>query len=279
MKNQRRFAPTKPGRFAPEQVAAFLRNQWPESAEYARQVFEARIRPRFGQEGGDAGDKARSLELAYYNDGSALANFITAVKPSFEEYVILLLALAPHVRPNFLDTVIKAALPESGDFPEIGGLRDKENRSFLPTGETALFLLAGDDLAKRFQVQRILTGEHWFARNNILRIEPAREGEPFGSGRLLLNRDYIELFTLGRISAPSFSAEFPAQEIRTELNWDDLVLSEDVLAQTEDIKGWYRIQPTPAQGPGHGEKDQAGLPGPVPRLARHRQDPDGNPAW
>ena len=35
MKNQRRFAPTKTGRFAPEQVAAFLRNQWPESAEYA----------------------------------------------------------------------------------------------------------------------------------------------------------------------------------------------------------------------------------------------------
>jgi hypothetical protein len=35
MKNQRRFAPTKTGRFAPEQVAAFRRNQWPESAEYA----------------------------------------------------------------------------------------------------------------------------------------------------------------------------------------------------------------------------------------------------
>ncbi len=35
MKNQRRFAPTKTGRLAPEWVAAFLRNQWPESAEYA----------------------------------------------------------------------------------------------------------------------------------------------------------------------------------------------------------------------------------------------------
>jgi hypothetical protein len=34
MKNQRRFAPTKTGRLAPEQVAAFLRNQWPELAEY-----------------------------------------------------------------------------------------------------------------------------------------------------------------------------------------------------------------------------------------------------
>ena len=35
MKNQRRFAPTKTGRLAPEWVAAFDRNQWPESAEYA----------------------------------------------------------------------------------------------------------------------------------------------------------------------------------------------------------------------------------------------------
>lgn len=46
------------------------------------------------------------------------------------------------------------------------------------------------------------------------------------------------MFTLGRISAPPFSADFPAQEISTELNWDDLVLSDDVLAQIEDIKGW-----------------------------------------
>ena len=53
-----------------------------------------------------------------------------------------------------------------------------------------------------------------------------------------MNRDYIELLTLGRISAPSFSAEFPAQEIGTELNWGDLVFSDDVLAQIEDIKGW-----------------------------------------
>jgi AAA+ superfamily predicted ATPase len=210
------------------------------SLDFLGKVFSARIRLRFGKNRDETAEDPKSLELAYYNDGSALANFITSVKPSFEEYVILLLALAPHVRPNFLDTVIKTALPEAGDFPEIGGTRDKENRGFLPTGETALFLLAGDDFAKRFEVQRILTGDHWFARNNILRIEPAREGEPFWSGRLLLNRDYIEMFTLGRISAPPFSAEFPAQEIRTDLNWEDLVLNEDVLAQIEDIKGWIQ---------------------------------------
>ncbi len=208
------------------------------SLDFLKQVFEVRIRLRFEKNADGDDDNHKSLELAYYKDGSELANFINSVKPSFEEYVILLLALAPHVRPNFLDKVIKKALPESGDFPEIGGMRDRENRGFLPTGETALFLLAGDDLSKRFETQRILTGDHWFARENILRLEPAREGQPFWNGRLLLNRDYIELFTLGRISAPPFSADFPAQEIRTELDWDDLVLSDYVLGQIEDIKGW-----------------------------------------
>jgi hypothetical protein len=46
MKNQRRFAPIKTGRLAPEQVAAFLRNQWPESAEYAHQ-FDHRLQITF----------------------------------------------------------------------------------------------------------------------------------------------------------------------------------------------------------------------------------------
>jgi hypothetical protein len=40
MKNQRRFAPRKTGRLAPEQVPAFLRNQWPESPEYAAMAFD-----------------------------------------------------------------------------------------------------------------------------------------------------------------------------------------------------------------------------------------------
>jgi hypothetical protein len=47
MKNQRRFAPTKTGRLAPEWVAAFLRNQWPESAEYALIVTHDIFRPTY----------------------------------------------------------------------------------------------------------------------------------------------------------------------------------------------------------------------------------------
>ena len=97
-------------------------------------------------------------------------------------YFILLLALVPHVRPTLLDTTIRAALDNDGDFPEIGGVRDPESRVFLPTGETAAFLLAGDDLEKRFAVQRMFGPEHWFAKEGVLRLETPKEGAPILSG-------------------------------------------------------------------------------------------------
>ena len=185
-----------------------------------------------------AADQVAVPDLAYFDDESGFGEFIKKFQPTFGEYVILLLAAAPHIRPGFLEKIIKEALPESGDFPEIGGAFDKEYRRFLPTGETVLFLLAGDNLEKRFEIQGILTGDHWFTRDNILKLEPAPEGHPFWSGRLLLNPEYIEMFTQGRISNPSFSPEFPAREVETDLSWNDLVLNPSVLEQIEDVKQW-----------------------------------------
>ncbi|HWR82086.1 MAG TPA: ATP-binding protein [Candidatus Deferrimicrobium sp.] len=184
------------------------------------------------------------FQLAYYDDKSTIGNFIKNRQPTFDEYLIILLSLVPHIQPEFLDKVIKDAIPESGNFPEIGGTRNGENRGFVPTAETALFLLAGDDLDKRFEVQRIFSSDHWLARDGVLLLEPAKEGQPYWSGRLLLNPEYIELFTLGRVTSPPFGAAFPAREIHTEMEWDDLVLSADVLEQIEHIKHWVEHNDT-----------------------------------
>lgn len=213
-----------------------------ESLAYLNEVIQARIRLNLSANGHR--NSITLPPLSIYDDDSAFGNFIKVHQPTFDEYVILLLALAPHVEPSFLDKAIQRALPESGDFPEVGGARDPETRAFLPTGETALFLLAGDDLEQRFQVQRLLTADHWLARANILRLEPAGEGKPFWSGRLLLDPEYIELFTLGQVSSPPFSASFPAREISTERDWEELILSPDVLEQIEELKRWIEHHDT-----------------------------------
>ena len=186
------------------------------------------------------GAEAALPKLAYFDDQSPFSQLIKDRKPKFDEYTILLLGLAPHVRPTLLDSEIRQALARDGDFPEIGGIRNSESRTFLPTGETAAFLLAGDDLEARFEVQRLFAPDHWFAREGIIHLEAAAEGAPILSGRLVMARDWVERFTLGSLQAPTFGAAFPARRIETVLGWDDLILPESAREQIGELEDWVR---------------------------------------
>ena len=196
--------------------------------------------------------------LHFYADDSAFARFLEFNKPSLEEYVLLLLALVPHVQPSFFSQLLAEHLPEGGDFPEFGGVRGGSHRGLLPTGETAQFVLAGDDLEKRLVVQRLLSNEHWLGRKNILLLEPVREGEPRMSGRLLLDAEVVEQLTTGTISKPRFSTDFPAELIETTLDWDDLVLHPGTRRQIQEIEHWITHSPTLLQAWGMKKRIKAG---------------------
>jgi len=183
-------------------------------------------------------------EISYYKDDSPFVAFIEKHKPAFEEYIILLLALTPHLQPHFFNSIIAEHLPEGGDFPEFGGVKVANHRGILPTGETAQFILAGDNLEKRLEVQSILGGEHWFAQKRILWLEPVREGEPLMSGRLVLDPEIVELLTIGVVSKPRFSIDFPAEYIETEMEWDDLVLHPSTMRQIREIENWIKHNDT-----------------------------------
>lgn len=159
---------------------------------------------------------------------------------SGEEAALIALALAPHLQPDFFDRILLESIPQAGDFPQIGGTRGKNFRGFLPTGETALFLIAGDQLEKRLKVQRLFEEDHFFAKKGILYLEEVPEGEPRMSGRLMLPTDYIDLFTTGRVARPRFSLNFPAQLLETALEWNDLVLHPDTLEQIKELEIWAK---------------------------------------
>jgi AAA+ superfamily predicted ATPase len=163
---------------------------------------------------------------------------------TLDEHVLVLLALVPHVRPDFFGRVIGSILPDGGDLPEFGGVRAEHHRGVLPTGETAQFVLAGDDLAGRLEVQRMLSSEHWFARRHVLWLDPVREGEPVMSGRLILDPEIVETLTTGTVSLPRFSTDFPAEHIETEMEWDDVVLHPDTVRQIREIEHWIRFNDT-----------------------------------
>ncbi len=176
--------------------------------------------------------------LSFFSDNSWLAGFMEGHNPCYEEFAILMSALAPHILPDFFNKIIAEHLPEGGDFPEFGGVKGTNHRGILPTGETAQFILAGNDIEKRLEVQEIFGSEHWFMKEQILWLESIREGEPAMSGRLILNPEVVEQLTIGTVSKPRFSMEFPAEHIETEMEWDDLVLPFTTLHQIREIENW-----------------------------------------
>ncbi len=157
-----------------------------------------------------------------------------------DEKTLLLLALCPHIQGNSLDAVIQDKLASTGDFPQLGGVRGKNFRGFLPTGETAVFLLSGVDFDKRRQVERYFDTDHFFAKNQILSLEATPEGEPKMSGKILIAQEYVDLFTRGYMSKPDFSLKFPAQAVNTEMEWDDLVLNAETNAQIQELQAWIK---------------------------------------
>ncbi len=161
-----------------------------------------------------------------------------------EESIVLMLALVPHCDPNFFNSIITEYLPQGGDFAEFGGIRGTNHRGILPTGETAQFILAGNDLNKRLAVQQIFSTDNACYRKRIFWLETPRDGEPKMSGRIILGNDVVELLTAEAISKPDFSSDFPAKLITTKMEWSDLVVHPETAAHLEHIKIWLQHNQT-----------------------------------
>jgi AAA+ superfamily predicted ATPase len=206
-------------------------------------ILESIVSGRLAEDHDRSDQPVRQLDTYDFDPAlGAKVNGGRALTP--DEHVLVLLALVPHVCPDFFGRVIGSVLPEGGDLPEFGGVRADHHRGVLPTGETAQFVLGGDDLERRLAVQRMLGSEHWFARKHILWLEPVREGEPVMSGRLVLDPEVVEQLTTGRVSRPAFNAEFPAEYIETRMSWDDLVLHPGTMLQIREIENWIKHNDT-----------------------------------
>lgn len=158
------------------------------------------------------------------------------------EQAVLLLALAPHVQPNYFEAIIQQYLPQGGDFPEFGGVKGNHHRGMLPTGETVLFLLGGHTIDERIQIQQLFSDEHPFYRQDILWLENIPEGEPQMSGRMLLSQEWIDSVLLDKVPLPRFSADFPAKRLYTQMTWEDTVLHPITREQISDIRIWLEHQ-------------------------------------
>ena len=212
-----------------------------EEMRWLRMLIETRIKLYF-QENKDGTKIEAITPPALAHSESPYARFLEAHGLNTEERIVLLLALAPHICPWVLDPFLVKNESNQRGFTEFGGLRGVYHSGFLPTGETASFVIAGENLTRRFIVQDLFSQDHYFFKQNILKLEKDKSEEPFLSGALVLSKEYLSYFTSGKPYHPPFSNEFPAQRIFTNLNWGDLVLDDDIMDDLEEITTWLKYQ-------------------------------------
>ncbi len=204
-----------------------------------RKVLEARFDLYFHRESAVA-DIHQITPPDISSDQSAYAQLVRDHDMGFDERIIIILVLMPHLKPNALDLFLVNNQDTARGFTEFGGWKGKSHGGFLPTGETAVFILAGDDLTRRFQVIQLFYLDHYLTERRIIKLIHATNGEPFLSAMLMMPPEYLNRLTTGINRKPDYGIEFPAKLITTKLTWDDLVLSPEIKDEVENINTWLK---------------------------------------
>ena len=167
---------------------------------------------------------------------SPYAEFLRNHALTAAERAVMLLALAPLLRPQLLDVLWARNPASQRGYSEFGGLQGAASGHFIPTGETACFLLAGDTLSERLRIIHLLTQGEALLYGDVLRPLAAPPGESILAGRLQAAPPLLALFSL---EAPGGETDaLPAQRVTTGLNWADLVLPPATLAHLEEVRDW-----------------------------------------
>lgn len=171
---------------------------------------------------------------------SVMAKLIVHYEMNLAERLLLMLAIIPEVKPELLDPLSQQNKKLNRAYSEFGGYMGRYHGGFLPTGETAMFLLAGNQIHHRLELRQIFQEDHFFYQHNILRLERDEMGEPAMSAPLSITPEYLELLTSGEEYEPPFSMKFPARRIDTALTWKELVLEPIVKQELQEINGWIK---------------------------------------
>lgn len=175
---------------------------------------------------------------AFRSPVSVYQQFIRSFDLKAEERIILLLSLMPYIAPTLIERVLEKLNIDSKLVPELGGIRGSFHGGLLPTGQTALFILAGDSLEKRMECSLYFSPKHKFYSKNILRLEDTGAYEPELSAVITISKDVLSMLTTATAYQPLFNTSFPARLLTTEYSYDDMVLPEETDAHLREIKTW-----------------------------------------
>ncbi len=257
--------------------------------QWFHRVLEARIQQYF-QEKAEVADPLRISPPRHSGGDTYYENMICHYEFIPEERLVLMLALAPDVKPHLLDIFFTRNKNFDRGFTEFGGILGKSHSGFIPTVETAYFLLTGGSMELRLQFAGLFEKQHIFQAHHILDLDHSEKSEPLASMPLRLSQDVLDMLILGYVRDPDTSIDFPAKRLDTGMEWEDIVFSPQTMEQLKELRAWLEYEQELLDGwkfrkyikpgyrclfygpPGTGKTLTAGLLGKVSRRPVYRVD-------
>ncbi len=172
------------------------------------------------------------------HEDSGYAKLLNKYNFEFEERILLALALAPLVKPQCLDVFLIKNKNLDCEFSEFGGVKTEKQYGFVPTLETACFILGGaKDIQKRLAFIKAMRKHHILYKEGIL----YSDNYPVGlHEKLRLSEEYLSSIISDEPYLPAYNSKFPAKEITTKLSWDDLILEDQIKNQLNEVQSWLK---------------------------------------
>jgi hypothetical protein len=201
--------------------------------------LDAVLAARFAAYGGNgAADALAPLPPSPDDGDGPYATLIRALQLDMAGRLILALAAAPCLAPARLDLFFIQNAAIGRRFTEFGGITGQSHAGFLPTGETARFLLASAGIGDDIMLDPAFILDHVLVRSGIIIVDNRHPEEPPLSGTLRLSPHGLHQLLHGDGFAPPPGVDFPATRITTPLDWTDLILDSPTMRQIEMVGLW-----------------------------------------
>ncbi len=203
-----------------------------EEMKWLQQLIDMRCRELFSEEEAEECPEHKVPEPPTQDDGSPYSITVQTHHLTEIDRVILALGIASSHFPSILKTFVQIEESSNAFAIEAGGEYNKVGRSFRPTFQTALFLLAGKDLSLWSQYSAQLITGSVLLQNDIVYNRSSTE---FIHGKIELDTAYLNYFLAGQKPQLDHGSYFPGKLYQSDLTMDDIILENTVREQIKPI--------------------------------------------
>lgn len=183
-------------------------------------------------------EHAEKIDGEYLNGNSSFLHLLDEYNNSYVEYLLVSLSFTAWFRPKSLNMLAKTKEDSNELYAETGLLSNKAANKYIPTLQTALFLLAGSNITKQAFYHSILL-DHALFKDQVLHLRKPSAYNNFPNEHILeFDLAYYNYMLNGKKPRYDASPDFPASLLETEKSFSDLVLKDFTREQVNIIMNY-----------------------------------------